>query len=85
MYYRVVNELYFQQLGFNSNFITSKGDLKKRNIDQEFKQIIDCYEDEFHAVKIPLERLRYNSIYTFGYSLLQMILASGFTPIEVRR
>ncbi len=85
MYYRVIDADYFTRLGYKSEFISKKGGLNKNKISAEFKRIIDVYEDEFHNVVIPLNRLNYTTTYHFGQSLLHLILNSKFIPIEESR
>ena len=85
MYYRVLNEEYFERLGFESKFINRKGGLNKNKIEAAYHQLIDQYTDQFHAIKVPLETLNYQTVYHFGQSLLHLVLKSSFIPIEQSR
>ena len=84
IYYRVTNEAFFHQLGFQSNFVSDKGKLRKKQIETVIKQIIERHESTFHIVKIPIEQLDYKDVHRFGLSLLSMLLASSFSALEVR-
>ena len=85
LYYRILNQDFFNSMGIQSNFINNKGSLNKSKIESEIERIIDFYSSEYHIVKIPVDDLQYQSIYHFGQSLLHLIQNSSFTPIEDHR
>jgi hypothetical protein len=85
IYFRILNESYFEQLGYESKFIDKKGYLHSKRIEAMIHQLLHRYDDQFHGINIPIEQLNYQSMYHFGQSLLHLILNSSFIPIEQGR
>jgi len=83
-HYRITHHTFFKEMKFEGDFIKSNGELKKNKLISELKQTIDFFEDDYHAVKIPIDLLQFDNEYHFGYSLLNMIASSYFIEMQAR-
>jgi hypothetical protein len=82
LYFQIIEEPFFEQLGFTKLYTDEKGALDKRNILQAVKQIIDRNKAMYQQMKPDLNRLEFGSKTLFAKSYIQLIRDLNLTKHE---
>lgn len=73
LFYRITEQDYFRQLGYNDTFITAEGKLQKSHIEKAVQAIADEWSGRFPRLKPRYQQLVYDSLPTFSRSYLRMV------------
>jgi len=72
LYYRVVEQEYFTNLGFAETFV-NKDKPKKSKIILEINSILNSFKSEFGKMDVKTNLLKFDSVLDFSYSYLLML------------
>lgn len=73
LYYRVTENSYFQELGYDQQFLDQDGRPARRAIRAAISNIADGYKDEYPRLRPGLSQLNFDNLSDFGRSYLKMI------------
>lgn len=73
LYYKVTQNHYFTQLGYQDVFVKPDGTLHKKSINSAIKNILIGSKPKYGAIKVELQRLEYDDMTLFCRSYLLML------------
>ncbi|NJC26050.1 YbjN domain-containing protein [Neolewinella antarctica] len=73
LFYRVVEDDYFQRLGYNQQFLDQNGRPARRAIRAAIANVTDRFEDEYPRLRPAVSQLSFDNVVDFGRSYLRMM------------
>ena len=81
LYYRITEDRYFRDLGFEQAFLNERGKPQRQVIRRTVSQIADRHRAKYPKLYPQLSQLRYDSLLEFAESYLQMIRALDLSKL----
>ncbi len=82
MYYRIIDNEYFIELGFTQNYLKEDHQLNIKTIKRSLKNVIKKYEKKYPNLKLDKDQINFHSLSTFSKSYLQLIAELDLTKMD---